>query len=309
MNAEEIAGRVAAIREDKEHGATELAREAVQLLAEMAADPSLPDASFPDLFQNTTRELARARPSMASLLNGVGTVVAAWLEGGGAGHVETARAALEESARRWATRQVEDLRFIADHTAETIAGPTLLTLSYSSTVLHAVLECWSRGIVRRAIVAESRPLYEGRRTAAALASHGIPVTLITDAEVGIFASEANAALVGADTIRPNGSLINKTGTLLLALAARRCRVPFYTLAETHKIAPSQPRGGPPPLEEKAAEEVLSERIPGVAVRNIYFDLTPARYLTGYLTEKGLLNRKEVVALARRAPGVFVASES
>ncbi len=304
MNVKEIANRIARIEQDEQMGATQLAREAVQLLAEMTVDPSLPNDSFADLFTDTSRQLARIRPSMASLLNGVGTVVAAWLEAGGAENVGAARAAANTAARRWVTKQDGDVSIIADHTAEVIRG-VAITLSYSSTVLHALEACWSRGVLSGAIVAEARPLFEGRRMAAALASRGIPTTLITDAEIGLFTPEAGAAVVGADTIRPNGSLINKTGTLLLALASRRCRVPFYTLTETHKIAPAEKRGKETILEEKGAEEVLPEPISGVAVRNVYFDLTPAHYLTGYLTERGLLNRKDVVALSREAPGALL----
>lgn len=305
MNVNEIAERVEAIRENEELGATQLAREAVQLLAEMAADPALPGTIFPELFRDTTRKLAHARPSMASPLNTTGAVVAAWLEAGGEGNVGAARAAAEEAARRWVAKQGTATSVIADHTAEMVAG-AVITLSFSSTVLQALEECWSRGVLEEVIVAESRPLCEGRRTAAALASRGIPTTLITDAEVGLFASEARAAVVGADTLRPNGSLVNKAGTLLLALAAHRCRVPFYTLAETHKIAPNAGRWRTPSLEEKDAREVLSEPLAGVTVRNVYFDLTPARYLTGYITEQGLLNRQDVVALAQEAPGALLA---
>jgi len=102
-------------------------------------------------------------------------------------------------------------------------------------------------------------------------------------------------------------LVNKTGTLLLALAARRCRVPFYTLAETHKIAPNVGPWRTPSLEEKDAREVLTDPLAGVTVRNVYFDLTPARYVTGYITERGLLNRQDVATLAREAPGALLAS--
>ncbi len=307
MNVREIAERVDAIRENEELGATQLAREAIQLLAEMAADATLSGTLFPELFRDTTRQLAQARPSMASPLNAVGTVVAAWVEAGGEDNVGAARAAVDEAARRWMAKQETDGSVIADHTAEIVSG-TVITLSYSSTVLQALEQCWSRGVLEEVIVAESRPLFEGRRMVAALASRAIPTTLITDAQIGIFASEAKAALVGADTLRPNGSLVNKTGTLLLAMAARRCRVPFYSLAETHKIAPNAGLWRTPALEEKDAREVLPEPLAGVTVRNVYFDLTPARYLSGYITERGLLNRQDVVTLAGRAAGVLLASE-
>ncbi len=306
MTAEEIGRRISAIREDRERGATQIAREGVMLLAQLAKDPSVPDAHFADLFPRIAHDLARARPAMASLLNGAGRVMAAWVEAGGSSRPAAARAAAAESAHRWIEAQEANAAFIADHTAEVISG-TAITLSYSSTVLRALEECWDRGVLKGAIVAESRPLLEGRRTAAALASLGIPTTLIMDAEMGLLAAEADAALVGADTILPDGSLANKAGTLLLALAARRCRVPFYTVAETHKIAPATRRRTPFPHEEREPEEVLPEPITGVTARNLYFDLTPARYITGYITERGLLDHQDVAALAGEAPGLLLSS--
>ncbi|MGE5618862.1 MAG: translation initiation factor eIF-2B [Sphingomonadaceae bacterium] len=304
MNVQEIASRVEAIREEEEMGATGLARRALELLGEMATDPALPNDSFADLFLDTARGLGIARPSVASLSNGVAAVLAAWLEAGGAHNVGAARAAAADEARRWIARQDSSLSVIADHAAEVVTG-IVITLGYSSTVLHALKECWARGVISGVTVAESRPRCEGWKTAAALAARGIPTTLITDAEVGIFAPEAGAALVGAGTIRPNGALVNGTGTLLLALAARRCRVPFYALAETHKIAPWEERGKRLPPEERDSRAILPEPIPGVVARNVAFDVTPTRYLTGYITERGLLDRNDVVALSKEVPGALM----
>lgn len=304
MNANDVQARIALIREDREHGATQLAREAARLFSEMASDRAIPDDQFAELFPTAARDTARARPNMASLLNLVGICFGAWLEAGGASNAAAARSEVDVSALQWIAKQDAEGSFVADHAAEVLSG-TIITLSYSSTVLRVLEECWARGVLKSVFVAESRPLNEGRRTAAVLASLNIPTTLITDAEMGIFAGESHAAIVGADTIRPNGSLLNKAGTLLLALAARRCRVPFYAVAETHKIAPATTKRQPIELEEMGEDEVLAKPIPSVTVRNVYFDLTPARYLTGYITERGLLNRKDVSELAREVPGALL----
>lgn len=307
MDTREISSRIAAIEKDREHGAAQLAREAVRLLGEMAADPTIPDDRFGDLFLDASRKLARSRPSMASLLNAVGEVTFAWEEAGAACDPLQSRPAVAEAARRWEEGQEALAAFVADHAAEVISG-TVITLSYSSTMLHAIETCWSREVLKRVIVAESRPLYEGRRTADLLVGKGIPTLLITDAAMGFFCSEADVALVGADSIRPNGDLINKVGTLLLALAARHCRIPFYTVSETHKIAPAGRRRMPFVLEEKDPKEVLPEPIPGVVARNLYFDQTPARLITGYITERGLLNKQDIAALSREMPGKVLSPE-
>ncbi len=306
MDVEAIARRVTAIEEDRDKGAAQLAADAVRLLGDMAADREIPDARLVELFPHTARALGRARPSMAPLLNGAGALLTAWLETGGESRPAEARSAVIETAQRWAARQESAAAVIADRVAETISG-TVITLSYSSTVIRALAVCWDRNLLSGVIVGESRPLFEGRHTAAELASRGVPVALITDAEMGIFVSSANFAVVGADTIMAGGAVANKAGTLLLALAARRCHVPFYTVADTQKIAPSPSRHRRMPfaVEEKDPREVLPEPIEGVAVRNAYFDLTPGRYVTGYITEDGMLTRREVAERARRAPGAIL----
>ena len=78
-------------------------------------------------------------------------------------------------------------------------------------------------------MSEARPLNEGVRTARRLAEKGVSVTLITDAQMGLFVREAEAVVVGADSVLPDGSLVNKIGTHLLALAAREAKVPFYVM--------------------------------------------------------------------------------
>jgi ribose 1,5-bisphosphate isomerase len=306
MDIEEIARRVAAIQKDRDKGAAQLARDAVQLLGSMASEETIPDAQFAELFSHTARALGRARPSMAPLLNGAGTLLAAWLGAGGESRPVEARRTVAESAEQWLTRQETAAAVVADHAARAISG-TVITLSYSSTVLRALAICWDRNLLTGVIVAESRPLFEGRRTAAELASRGIPVALITDAEMGIFVSTANFAVVGADTIMAGGAVANKAGTLLLALAARRAHVPLFTLADTQKIAPAPGRHRRMPftIEEKDPDEVLPQQIVGVAVRNAYFDLTPGRYVTGYVTEDGLLSRRDVTERAKRASGAIL----
>lgn len=302
MNEREIRGRVAAIRDDRELGATQLAGEAVRLMDELASDRSIPDSRFTHLFPRVARELGQARASMPSLLNASDRVAAAWLEAGGAAGGSAAREAVRVAARRWEEQQELSVAFLADHAAEAISG-TVITLSHSLTVMRALEECWNRRSIRKAIVAESRPCLEGRTTAAELAARGIPTSLITDAEIGLFTREASFALVGANAILPDGSLANRAGTLLLALAAHHSRVPFLVLAETHKIAQAGRRRAPIPMEEREPEEVLPDPIAGVQVRNLYLDHTPARYINGYITEQGLLDRRDVAAMARRAQGL------
>ena len=103
-------------------------------------------------------------------------------------------------------------------------------------------------------------------------------------------------VLGADSVRADGSVVNKVGSYPLAVTASSLGVPVYVLCETLKIAaPSFPLT----LEEMEPGELLPEPVAGITVRNIYFDRTPAEYISGVVTEEGVL---DVEAIAARAAG-------
>jgi methylthioribose-1-phosphate isomerase len=143
---------------------------------------------------------------------------------------------------------------------------------------------------------ETRPVLQGARlTAWELGHADVPCTLIAD---GVAASLMRAArvdlvLVGADRIARNGDFANKIGTYPLAVLARHHGVPFYCCAPSSTIDPAVPDGEAIPIEERSADEVttLAGRPiapAGVAVYNPAFDVTPARFVTGYVTDRGVL---------------------
>jgi translation initiation factor 2B subunit (eIF-2B alpha/beta/delta family) len=101
----------------------------------------------------------------------------------------------------------------------------------------------------------------------------------------------------------NGDVLNKAGTALLGWAAQGHRVPFYVLCETLKISPRVWTGDLAQLEEKEATEVLDSPIPGVTVRNFYFDRTPANLVTMVITEQGLLSKEKIGEIASSIQGV------
>lgn len=139
--------------------------------------------------------------------------------------------------------------------------------------------------------------------AKALSEHAAVVTLITDAQADIFLPQCQAVVVGADSVLANGDVLNKAGTALLAWAAQGHRVPFYVLCETLKISPHSWSGDLSHLEEKEPSEVLDQPIPGVTVRNFYFDRTPASLVTMVITEQGMLSKEKIGEIAASLLGV------
>ena len=130
-----------------------------------------------------------------------------------------------------------------------------------------------------------------------LSKTGLAVKLITDAQAAIFLPQCKAAVVGADSVLADGSILNKAGTALIGWAAHGLHTPLYVLSETLKIAPYRWPGDLAQLEEKEASEVLEKPLPGVTARNFYFDHTPASLVTKVITEQGILDRNEIRRIA------------
>ena len=145
-------------------------------------------------------------------------------------------------------------------------------------------------------VDETRPLLQGARlTAWELAHAGIPCTVITDSMAGALmrAARVDLVLVGADRIAANGDFANKIGTYPLAVLAMHHGVPFYCAAPSSTIDAATPSGDAIPIEQRAGDEVRNAAGRPVAPAeaafwNPAFDVTPARYVTGFLTDRGVV---------------------
>lgn len=145
------------------------------------------------------------------------------------------------------------------------------------------------------IADETRPVLQGARlTAWELMQDNIPVTLISDNTAGAIMQrgEIDLAIVGTDRTAANGDVANKIGTYSLAVLCKEHGIPFYVAAPTSSIDFSMATGAEIPIEERGSEEVTNIfgcRIApeGVRVRNIAFDVTPAKYITAIITEKGV----------------------
>lgn len=150
---------------------------------------------------------------------------------------------------------------------------------------------------------ETRPLRQGARlTAWELTRAGIAVHVLPDgAAASLLASGSiDLVLVGADRIAANGDVANKVGTYGVALAAHAHHVPFYVAAPHSTIDAATPDGRAIPIEHRAAEE-LDPLPSGAQAWNPAFDVTPRALITGYLTDRGILEPPFVSLLAHRLP--------
>lgn len=170
------------------------------------------------------------------------------------------------------------------------------------TALGVVRAAWEQGKKIRVVADETRPVLQGARlTAWELMQDGIPVTLITDNMAGTLMSQGriHVCVVGADRITANGDVANKIGTYSVAVLAHAHGVPFYVAAPSSTIDLSMPTGEQIPIEQRDPREVTHVRgkapiaPDGVEVFNPAFDVTPARLITGIITEEGIFKPNEL----------------
>jgi methylthioribose-1-phosphate isomerase len=174
---------------------------------------------------------------------------------------------------------------------------SLATAGYG-TALGVIKAARKQGKKIEVIATETRPLLQGARlTTWELMQENIPITLITDSMAGYFLSRGrvNCVIVGADRIAANGDTANKIGTYTLAVLAAENDVPFYVAAPTSTIDLSLSTGAEIPIEERNPEEVTSiggvRLAPeGIKAANPAFDVTPHKYITAIITEKGIIRK-------------------
>lgn len=280
------------IRRDNRSGASVLAARAARALAAWAAVAR----SFGEL-EAVTRQLVEAQPRMAPLLNLADLALKGWPETAAA--CATFLAQMEQSVQAAAS---EAAALIPE-------GATVSTHSSSATVLRAFELARQQGRCFRVISTESRPAREGATLARALAASGIAVRLVVDAAAALFVPESTLVMVGADAVCSSG-VVNKVGTLMLALAAREYAVPVYAVATTEKFVPASYRLPPEPPHDPA--EVEPEPPAGCEVANYYFEATPLGLFTGIVTEEGLLSPQQVyerLACRQLHPALLAASEA
>jgi methylthioribose-1-phosphate isomerase len=164
------------------------------------------------------------------------------------------------------------------------------------TALSPVYLACAAGIPVHVWVSETRPRNQGAAlTTWELAQGGVPNTLVVDNAAGhlLRTGQVDVVITGADRIAANGDVANKVGTYLKAVAARDAGVPFLVAAPSSTFDPACPDGDAIPIEERDEDEVLLMNGAPVApqgtrARNWAFDVTPARLVDGYLTDRGQL---------------------
>ncbi|WP_203299127.1 translation initiation factor eIF-2B [Marinobacter sediminum] len=166
-------------------------------------------------------------------------------------------------------------------------GAVIMTHSASSVLERLFQRLMEEHVGFSVICTQSSPGHEGHQLASVLNKLGVPVTLVTDAQMGIFVATADLVLTGCDSWLTDGHFVNKSGTRLLALAARERSVPFWVLADTFRD--SNESSDRVVLEELPAEQLGAPKGPLIIVRNVYFETIPQHLVTGRISEQGVFS--------------------
>jgi methylthioribose-1-phosphate isomerase len=262
-----------------------------------------------DEFREKVTMIRHARPTAVNLAWGVEKVLAAAESYRDTATMESvAREIHEDDIRRnkkigeYGEKIIHDGDAILTHCN---AG-ALATGGYG-TALGVIRAAWERGKDITVIVDETRPLCQGSRlTAWELRQEGISCTIIPDSAAGFLMreEEIDVIITGADRIAMNGDTANKIGTYSLSVLAKENAVPFYIAAPLSTFDSTALMGEDIPIEYRDENEVLffaGNRVAAdVPARNPAFDISPHRYITGIITEKGIIsppyqkNIKEIV---------------
>jgi methylthioribose-1-phosphate isomerase len=260
-------------------------------------------------FETIADTISKTRPTAVNLFWAVKRMRGIFEEslarqGGEADRIRATQARLVEEAQRVLVEDIAINEAMGQHGAQLLQDATTVLTHCNAGALATGGYGTALGVIRAAVASgknirvfadETRPFLQGARlTAWELGKDGIPVTLITDNMAGHFMHQGKiqAAIVGADRIASNGDVANKIGTYSVAVLARENKIPFYVAAPLSTIDMSLASGEQIPIEERSPAEVthlggVSIAPQDVEARHPAFDVTPHRYVTAIITERGI----------------------
>lgn len=275
-------------------GAVDTAREVMDVIAKVAADSEA--STLAELYADLDKaaySVMKICPSFAPPIN-VLHMMMSTIENDLECDVTVpeAKKHLEETQRAFHQFIENALDKIAMIGAELIKdGDRVFMFSMTSSVWKVLRNAKEKGKDFTVLVTEARPANEGLWTVDEMHRSGIPVEVSIDACIAELVASSDIAFAGVDAVGADGSVFNKAGTYLVALAARENGVPFYFVSDTLKFDTATLLGLPYRNEEVHSHEVLGDRgyPSGVKVTGNLFDATPPHLVKAIVTELGLIH--------------------
>lgn len=165
----------------------------------------------------------------------------------------------------------------------------IFTHCHSTNVVNALIYAKKHGKKFEVFNTETRPLYQGRRTAKELSKAKIKTTLITDLEIHEFLKNTDAVFLGSDALLKNGDIINKIGSAMIAELAKNHKIPVYIIADSWKFSSKDVK-----IEERTYKEVWKNAPREIKIKNLAFETVPSKQIKAIISELGILKPKDFV---------------
>ncbi len=279
MYSKEFQEQIANLKADKISGSEEIVRKAIQLIrTEIQKNP----ARYGKIINlsEMLRKVIEIKKEMSALRNVLIYFIDFFQHG----------IAVEDLADRVIEKLDEQRNQLIEKLIPRIAQcKNIVTMSRSSTIFSSLkkfTETHDNDKLPVLTIFESRPALEGKKLALEVVNLGYKVNYLVDAAVGraIKALNPDLVLIGADTIFPNGNVVNKIGCHALAIFAFQAKVPFYVVSTTLKLLL---KAIPFTIQSYPSTEVWAKDKPKeVKVYNPYFEIIPANLISGFITEYG-----------------------
>ncbi|HKL43749.1 MAG TPA: S-methyl-5-thioribose-1-phosphate isomerase [Candidatus Absconditabacterales bacterium] len=263
---------------------------------------------FCDFVLKGSKMLMEARGTEPMLFNGMKYMLSA-VESG-KGKVKSGDLSLEDlqkiavgSLDEFMGRVEKEKKIRKDFGAELINdGDTIFTHCHSSSAIGIFKQAHYSGKNIHVYNDETRPLYQGRKTSKSLVEAGIQNTMVTDGSSTFFVDNMyenhvhiDKVIIGCDSIRINGDVLNKVGSFGIGLAAHHSKIPVYIAGSLMKVDVTNNIE----IEKRSANEVWEDRPKRLEILNYAFDMIPAEFITGIITEFGIIKPKDIKKMVKK----------
>ncbi|NVM36283.1 MAG: hypothetical protein HWN81_11865 [Candidatus Lokiarchaeota archaeon] len=296
MQIQNIQDLLRELREDNTSGANELIDKALEIIRFQLSLTDDPRKDIKEEMMILSKQIFDARSSMAPLINTIGFLIHNLELINKAIIEERLNQFLVDREKRKESLEVYFHAFLGEHKRVPLK---VMLISYSSTIINLLLK--NKEFNFEIYVLESRPLLEGQRVAETLSPH-FKTHLIIDAAMGTSIDEIDLVLVGVDNILKDGSIINKIGTFPLALLANTRKIDVYAVCDSYKYNLKSHYERSILILEKSIKEVYNKEIKNkfLEVHNYYFDITPPEYISGIISDLGVLSIQKFLEKVKKS---------
>ncbi len=296
MQIQNIQDLLRELREDNTSGANEFIDKALEIIKFQLSLTLDPREDIKEEMIILSKHIIDARPSMAPLINTIGYLISSLDMINKNIIEERLNQFVVDREKRKDSLELAFYTFLEENKRDPLK---IMLISYSSTIINLLLK--NKEFNFEIYVLESRPLLEGQRVAETLSPY-FKTHLIIDAAIGTFIDEIDIVLIGVDSILKDGSVINKIGTFPLALLANTRKIDVYAVCDSYKYNLKSHYGRSILILEKPIKEVYNKEIKNdfLVVHNYYFDITPPEYISGIISDLGMLSITEFLEKVKKS---------